>query len=130
LLIREPPLNRAHHTSQQCRPSSGDLNHKSRGNILPRTRETVLEGNASFRKRRFEEAASSDHQGRDSSRGISTKSRQTLESNLVSSAKALIQSPLVDSQLTISEPLLAIVKAKQGFGSPALTRERPFRLQC
>jgi len=35
----------------------------------------------------------------------------------------------VDSQLTISEPLLAVVKAKQGFGSPALTRERPFRLQ-
>ncbi|CAA0271803.1 unnamed protein product [Arabidopsis thaliana] len=83
------------------------------------------------RKRRFEESFSQDKNGEPSNKDRYYHSRFKPTSSHRSREKQgmeLNSSHLSDSQLTTSKPLVASSRAKQGNSSPALVRERLFRL--
>ena len=112
-------------TNQARPPASDSLKHSS--SPIVANVNTLDDG----RKRRFEDSFSHEKSYEPSSKGRVGFSRKDQTSSLRhrdDQSGDQNSSPFSDSQVTISDNILAPPRAKQGNSSPAFVRERPFRL--
>ncbi|KAG7593704.1 hypothetical protein ISN45_Aa01g024890 [Arabidopsis thaliana x Arabidopsis arenosa] len=111
---RNPPA-KAHYSAH----------HESRaapqGNHFPTSKD-------SGRKRRYNDTLEDPHRKPSSSKERAVTRGKGQDIPQAAKSKSAGLSHASDSQLTVSDPLISSLRAKQGVSSLALNRERPFRL--
>ncbi|KAG7543067.1 Reverse transcriptase domain [Arabidopsis thaliana x Arabidopsis arenosa] len=104
---------------------------------IPRTREKPMKqlGNKlpppkdSGRKRRYDDTLEEPNRKPPASKERAVTRGKGQDKPQAVAALSAGLSHVSDSQLTVSDPLISSLRAKQGVSSPALNRERPFRLK-
>ncbi|CAL9222735.1 unnamed protein product, partial [Arabidopsis halleri] len=127
--VSRPTNNRYHHQSSGSHRRPHNSDSQAARPLLPQKRsapadpkgKSVDEG----RKRRYDDSFRQENASESSRRGRGAHSSKEMSSPTRGRDEP---SAISDSQLTVSDPILFPHRAKQGFESPALANERPFRL--